>query len=78
VFQWDLGAGSDTVERQAGADTMRFNGANIAETFDVSANGGRVRFTRNIDKIVMDLKGVEVIKPQLWIRGEGIPKGSRI
>jgi Ca2+-binding RTX toxin-like protein len=39
TFQWDPGDGSDTVEGQAGFDTMLFNGANIAETFDVSANG---------------------------------------
>ena len=40
---------------------MLFNGANIAENFDVSANGGRVRFTRNIANIVMDLNDVESI-----------------
>ena len=27
---------------------MTFNGANVAEVFDVSANGGRVRFFRNV------------------------------
>src|SRR4051812_9302245 len=47
TFVWNPGDGSDTVEGQAGADTMQFNGANIAEQIDVSANGGRVRFTRN-------------------------------
>ncbi len=61
VFQWDPGDGSDIVEGQAGADRMLFNGANIAEQFDVSANGGRVRFTRNIGAIVMDLNDVEAI-----------------
>jgi Ca2+-binding RTX toxin-like protein len=61
VFQWDPGDGSDTVEGQSGHDTMVFNGANIAETFDVSANGGRVLFTRNIGTIVMDVDGVEQI-----------------
>jgi Ca2+-binding RTX toxin-like protein len=40
---------------------MAFNGANIAENMDVSANGGRVRFTRNIANIVMDLNDVESI-----------------
>src|SRR5678810_770602 len=37
----------------------RFNGANIAEKVDISANGHRVRFTRDIAGIVMDLNGVE-------------------
>jgi Ca2+-binding RTX toxin-like protein len=59
TFRWDPGDGSDTVEGQAGSDTLLFNGANIAENFDVSANGGRVRFTRNVGNIVMDLNGVE-------------------
>src|SRR5262249_50039435 len=49
------------VEGQAGTDTMVFNGANIAEQIDISANGQRVRFTRNIGSIVMDLNGVEDI-----------------
>jgi Ca2+-binding RTX toxin-like protein len=61
VFVWNPGDGSDTVEGQAGADTMQFNGANINEKFDVSANGGRVRFARDVASITMDLNGVEGI-----------------
>jgi len=59
VFQWDPGDGSDVVEGQAGVDRMLFNGSAVGEIFDVSANGGRVRFTRNVGNIVMDLDGVE-------------------
>ncbi|MBP3959651.1 hypothetical protein J8F10_30770 [Gemmata sp. G18] len=61
VFQWDPGDGNDTIEGQDGTDKMVFNGANINEIFDISANGGRVRFTRNIANIVMDLNDVEAI-----------------
>jgi Ca2+-binding RTX toxin-like protein len=61
TFVWNPGDGSDIVEGQTGADTMLFNGANIDETFEVSANGQRVRFTRDIGNIVMDLNGVENI-----------------
>ena len=61
TFQWDPGDGSDTIEGQDGADTMLFNGANINERMDVSANGGRVRFTRDVANIVMDLNDVETI-----------------
>ncbi len=60
-FQWDPGDGSDIVEGQDGTDTMAFNGSNIAENMDVSANGGRVRFTRDIAAITMDLNDVESI-----------------
>jgi Ca2+-binding RTX toxin-like protein len=59
TFVWNPGDGSDTVEGQDGADTMLFNGANIAEKFDVSANGQRVRFTRDVANIVMDFDGIE-------------------
>jgi Ca2+-binding RTX toxin-like protein len=61
TFQWDPGDGSDVVEGQAGSDRMAFNGSNIGEIMDVSANGNRVRFTRNIAAITMDLNDVETI-----------------
>ncbi len=61
VFQWDPGDGSDVVEGQDGADTMVFNGSNANENFDVSANGQRVRFFRNVANITMDTDGVEKI-----------------
>ena len=40
---------------------MLFNGANIAEKMEISANGERVRFTRDIASITMDLNDVESI-----------------
>ena len=61
TFQWDPGDGSDIVEGQAGADRMLFNGANLAERFKAAPNGARVRFTRDIGNIVMDLNDVEAI-----------------
>ncbi len=60
-FVWSPGDGSDVIEGQAGTDHLIFNGANIAERIDVSANGGRIRFTRDVANIVMDLDGVEEI-----------------
>ena len=61
VFQWDPGDGSDIIEGQAGADKMLFNGSGGDEIFEASANGGRVRFTRNLGTIVMDLDDTETI-----------------
>jgi len=55
------GDGSDTVEGQDGSDRMVFNGANINEKIDISANGNRVRFTRDVASITMDLNDVEAI-----------------
>jgi Ca2+-binding RTX toxin-like protein len=61
VFVWNPGDGSDIIEGQAGFDRMQFNGANVSESINILANGGRVLFTRDIANIVMDLNGVEGI-----------------
>jgi Ca2+-binding RTX toxin-like protein len=61
VFVWNPGEDNDTLEGQAGTDTMLFNGANIAENIDISANGERVRFFRNVANVTMDLNDVEHI-----------------
>ena len=63
-FRWDPGDGSDVVEGQDGADTLRFNGAGVAENFDVSANGERVKFFRDVANITMDLNDTEFIDVQ--------------
>src|SRR5207244_7974437 len=44
-----------------GQDTMLFNGANVGENIDLSANGSRLRFTRDVANIVMDTNGVEQV-----------------
>jgi Ca2+-binding RTX toxin-like protein len=59
TFVWNPGDGSDTIEGQDGADTMLFNGANINENINLSANGSRLRFTRDVANITMDADGVE-------------------
>jgi Ca2+-binding RTX toxin-like protein len=61
TFQWNPGDGSDTVEGQGGRDTMVLNGSDVAEKFDISANGSRVRLTRDVGGVAMDLNGIEEI-----------------
>ena len=61
TFVWNPGDDNDTVEGQAGFDTLLFNGANVAENIDISANGGRALFTRDIANVTMDLNDVENI-----------------
>ena len=61
TFQWDPGDGSDTIEGGTGNDTMLFNGSNAAEHFDLSANGHRLRFFRDVASITMDTDGVEQV-----------------
>jgi Ca2+-binding RTX toxin-like protein len=61
TFVWNPGDDNDTLEGQAGFDTMLFNGANVAENIDISANGNRVLFFRNIASVTMDLDDIERI-----------------
>ena len=59
VIRWDPGDGSDVVEGGPGADRLVFNGSNVNELIDVSANGGRVRLFRNVANVTMDVNDVE-------------------
>jgi Ca2+-binding RTX toxin-like protein len=61
TFVWNPGDGSDIVEGQGGNDTLQFNGANVNENINISANGSRVSFTRDVANITMDLNGIENI-----------------
>jgi Ca2+-binding RTX toxin-like protein len=58
-FTWNPGDGSDIVNGDGGNDTMVFNGSNAPEKIDVSADGSRVRFFRDVANITMDLGGIE-------------------
>ena len=58
-FQWDPGDGSDTVEGQGGNDQLDFNASNASEEIEVSANVDRVKLTRNVGSITMDVDGIE-------------------
>ena len=60
-FEWNPGDDNDVVEGQRGSDLLDFNGSSVGEAIDVSANGGRVRFFRNVANVVTDLGGVERI-----------------
>jgi len=59
TFIWDPGDGSDTIEGQDGIDTMLFNGANVSEQVELSANGHRLKFFRTQGNVTMDTAGVE-------------------
>jgi Ca2+-binding RTX toxin-like protein len=62
TFVWNPGDGSDTVDGGAGTDTLLFNGSNVGEHMDVSANGDRVRLFRDVGNVTMDLNSIEKIQ----------------
>jgi Ca2+-binding RTX toxin-like protein len=61
TFVWDNGDGSDAIEGGAGQDRLVFNGATLAEKFELTANGPRARLTRDLGNITMDLGAIEQI-----------------
>ena len=61
TFVWNPGDGSDTVEGQGGTDTLQFNGSNVNENIDLSANGSRLRLFRDVGNVTMDVNGVEQV-----------------
>jgi Ca2+-binding RTX toxin-like protein len=58
---WNPGGSSDVVDGNSGSDTLLFNGSNANERIDLSANGGRVRLTRDVAAVTLDLGGFETI-----------------
>jgi Ca2+-binding RTX toxin-like protein len=60
-FPWDPGEGNDVIEGGAGEDTMPFNGAAAAERVTLTANGGRLTFSRNPGNVTMDTDDVEIV-----------------
>src|SRR5262249_10946182 len=59
VFIWNPGDDNDIVEGQAGSDRLAFFGNGANESIDISANGGRVLFHRDVANVTMDLDRVE-------------------
>src|SRR6059036_3198292 len=53
------GPGAETLVGGNGEDTMVFNGAAVARHVDLSANGNRLRFFRDVANVTMDTNGVE-------------------
>jgi Ca2+-binding RTX toxin-like protein len=62
TFIWNPGDGSDVVDGQDGTDTLVFNGANVNENIQILANHGRVKLTRDVGNVTMDLNSIEQIE----------------
>jgi hypothetical protein len=62
TFTWNPGDGSDTAEGQAGRDVLAFNGSDQNESVAISANGGRVKLTRDVGGVTMDVDDVEELQ----------------
>jgi Ca2+-binding RTX toxin-like protein len=50
------------LEGQAGQNLMIFNSSNLGEKIDISANGQRMRFSRDLANITMDCAGIQLVQ----------------
>src|SRR3954451_13916839 len=61
TFQWDPGDSSDVLDGDSGKDTLAFNGSNIGENIELSANGARATLFRNVAAVTQDLGTIEQV-----------------
>jgi Ca2+-binding RTX toxin-like protein len=61
LFQWDPGDDNDIIEGQGDVDRLLFNGSSADERFDISQHGSRVRFSRDVADVIMDLNDLETV-----------------
>jgi Ca2+-binding RTX toxin-like protein len=61
VVDWDPGDAGDTITGGVGADRLVFNGSNVGESIALAADGSRVRLTRDVGLVGLDLGGVETV-----------------
>jgi Ca2+-binding RTX toxin-like protein len=61
IFIWNPGGGSDAISGGSGSDTLLFNGSNIGEKIDLSANGAALRVTRDVAVVTIDATSVEKV-----------------
>ena len=62
TFVWNAGDGNDAVEGQAGIDKLVFNTNGAADIIGIAASGERVRVTRNVGSVSMNIDDVETLR----------------
>src|SRR5262249_5535872 len=60
-YSWFPGDGNDTADGQAGNDSLGFFGDSSNDNIALSANGTRVRLTRDVDGVTVDLNSLEIV-----------------
>jgi len=59
AFTWDPGDGNDAVDGNAGFDRITVDGSAAGESFDLAPNGARLRLTRDVGAVALDLTRLE-------------------
>jgi Ca2+-binding RTX toxin-like protein len=61
TVSWNPGDGSDTIQGSGTNNTLVFNASNVSEKIELSANGPRLRLTRDVASIVLDADGIQTV-----------------
>jgi Ca2+-binding RTX toxin-like protein len=64
-FTWNPGDGNDVVDGGPSHDSITFNGSDAAELVALSADGPRLRVTRDLDSAVTELGSIEELNTSL-------------
>jgi Ca2+-binding RTX toxin-like protein len=64
-FTWNPGDGNDVVDGGPSHDSITFNGSDAAELVSLSADGRRLRVSRDLDSAVTDLGSIEELNTSL-------------
>ncbi len=59
AFVWGPGNGNDVVDGNNGFDRLAFDGSAANEAFDLAPNGKRLRLTRDLGAVALDLNRLE-------------------
>jgi len=61
TFLWNPGDASDTIEGGPGADTLQFTGANVNETYNITATTNGFQLTRDVANVTLAVQDVEAL-----------------
>ena len=73
---WNDGDGNDRIEGSTGTDSLSLRGSGVAETVTVAPDGARVRVTRNVGAVALDVDDLERLDVEL-LAGSRPPDGRR-
>ncbi|MGE0755831.1 MAG: Ig-like domain-containing protein [Pirellulaceae bacterium] len=75
---WTPGDGNDSVEGDGGADFVLFTGGSVADTFQLSAAGSRLRLERQPGSVAIDAGGIEQLDTNTSLALSGTFAGNQV
>jgi Ca2+-binding RTX toxin-like protein len=75
-FTWNPGDGNDVVDGGPSHDSITFNGSAAAEVVALTADGRRIRVTRDLDSAVTDLGSIEELNTSLGAGADTLRVGD--